>query len=117
VAASSWRIEQDPVATTTTVRIEYSQSLGIDGGEAPATVTYAHRCSATASQAQPSQPSAHAESEASWESDREKVKLEAVMVFRPVGLDLDVTITLNGVPYWQKQWHRVWLENGASSEM
>jgi putative CocE/NonD family hydrolase len=113
VAASTWRIEQDPVAATTTVRMEYAQSLGIDGGEGPATVTYTHRCSATASQAQPSQPSAHAESEACWESDREQVKLETAMVFRPVELDLNLIITLNGVPYWQKQWHREWLENGA----
>ncbi len=114
VAAPSWRIEQNPIEMTTTVRMEYSQSLGIDGGEGPATVSYMHRCSVTAGQRQPSQPSAHAESEACWESDKEKIQLQTTMAFWPVGLDLGVSITLNGVPYWRKDWRRTWREERVS---
>jgi predicted acyl esterase len=106
--APIYRIEQNPVEGTVTVRFESSQSFGIDGGEGRATVSRADRCSVTASERQPSEPSAHAESEACWESQNEKVEVCTVMAFRPVGLELSVNITLNGAPYWGKVWSRHW---------
>ena len=110
VRAPMWRIEQNPAEMTTTVRLGFSQSLGIDGGEGPATVSYTHRCSATASQRQPSQPSARAVSEACWESEKEKVELYTVMVFRRLGVELSVSITLNSAPYWERRWSSRWSE-------
>ena len=112
VRAPMWRIEQNPLDGTVTVRMEYSLSLGIDGGEGPATVSFTNRCCATASERGILQPSAHAESEACWENERESIEVHTVMAFRPVGLDLSVNITLNGVPYWQKRWSRSWPEQG-----
>ncbi len=109
--APMWRIEHNPLEGTITVRGEFALSLAVDGGEAPATVTYTHHYWATASQSGGVQCSAHAESEASWESAQEKIHLEAVMAFRPVGLDLSVVITLNGAPYWSKRWTRRWPAN------
>jgi len=106
--APIYRIEQNPVEGTVTVRLESSQSFGIDAGELLATVSRTDRCRVTASERQPSEPSAHAESEACWESQNEKVEVCTVMAFRPAGLELGVNITLNGVPYWGKEWSRHW---------
>jgi len=108
--APIYRIERNPVEGTVSVRFESSQSFGIDGAEALATVSRTDRCRVTASERQPSEPSAHAESEACWESETERVELRTVMAFRPVGLELGVNITLNGLPYWQKVWSRHWPE-------
>jgi putative CocE/NonD family hydrolase len=108
--APIYRIEQNPVEGTVSVRFENSQSFGVDGGEALATVSRTDRCRVTASERQPSEPSAHAESEACWESENERIELRTVMAFRPLGLELGVNITLNGVPYWQKVWSRHWPE-------
>ncbi len=112
VRSPIWRIEENPIEGTVTVRVGHSQSLAIDGGEAPATVSYTHLCSATASERGTALPSAHAESEACWESEGERIHLRAVMAFRPVGLDLTVDITLNGAPYWHKAWSRRWPAGG-----
>jgi len=108
--APIYRIEQNPVEGTVSVRLESTQSFGIDGGEALATVSRTDRCRVTASERQPSDPSAHAEIVACWDSENERVELRTVMAFRPVGLELGVNITLNGVPYWQKVWSRHWPE-------
>jgi predicted acyl esterase len=105
--APLWRIEQDPAHGTTTVRIGLFSDLGVDGGEVPATVSYAHECSATASQKQPAQPVSHSEGSGRWVSQHEEIVVHLVSIFRPTCLDLSVEITLNGVPYWQKRWSRM----------
>jgi putative CocE/NonD family hydrolase len=106
VRAPLWRIEHDPGHGTMTVRIGLFNDLGVDGGEAPASVSYAHECSATASMSQPSQPVVHSESRGRWETENEKVEVHLVSVFRPVGTEVSVEITLNGAPYWEKRWSR-----------
>ncbi len=108
--APVYRIEQNPVEGTVSVRFESAQSFGINGGEGLATVSRTDRCRVTACERQPSEPSAHAESEACWESQNEKVEVRTMMAFRPASLELCVNITLNGVPYWQKVWSRHWPE-------
>lgn len=106
VRAPLWRIEHHPGSAKMTVRIGLFNDLGVDGGEVPATVSYAHECSATASQRQPFQPVAHAETWGRWQSENERVEVHSVLVFRPTGTDLSVEITLNGAPYWHKRWSR-----------
>lgn len=106
--APSWQIEQSPVDGTTTVRTGMLESLGIDGGEGGATLTYAHECSATVGARQPGPCSAHAESWGCWENEHERVEVQTVSVYRRVGMDLSVCILLNGAPYWQKSWSRSW---------
>jgi hypothetical protein len=110
-APPMWRIEHNPAERTITVRTGSYRSLGIDGGEGPATVVYERESSTTASQIQPSQPSARGEAWGSWENAHEKIEVHTVSVFRPVGIDLVVNITLNGAPYWQKKWSRVWPQD------
>jgi hypothetical protein len=109
-SAPQWTIEQRPVERSITVRIGSSVSLGIDGGEGPATVRYTHKSTVTAKQEQPSQPSAYGESWGCWENEREKIEVQTVSALRAEGLDVSVMITLNGAPYWQKRWSRVWPE-------
>jgi len=106
--APLYRIEHDPTQGTVTVRLGSVQSLGVDGGEAPATTTWEYESSVTASQRQPAQPSSHARGRILWESGNERVELKTMMAFQPSRLDLCVDITLNGAPYWQKVWTRHW---------
>ena len=93
----------------------FSESLGIDGGEGPATMAYDHQCWATASQTQPAQASTRAKTWGSWESEGDKIEVSTVTVFRGLALDLSVSITLNGVSYWQGRWSRT-LEKGEDSD-
>ena len=106
VRAPLWRIEHDPGSATMTVRIGLFNDVSVDGGEAPASVSYAHECSTTASMSQPSQPVGHSESWGRWETENEKVEVHLVSVFRPTGTEVSVEITLNGAPYWEKRWSR-----------
>jgi putative CocE/NonD family hydrolase len=106
VRAPLWRIEHDPGVGTMTVRIGLFNDLGVDGGEAPASVSYAHESSTTASMNQPAQPVGHSESWGRWETENEKVEVHLVSVFRPMGTEVAVEITLNGAPYWEKHWSR-----------
>jgi hypothetical protein len=99
-----WRIEHDPGGATTTVRLGLYNDVAVDGGEAPASVSYVHECSSVASQRQPSQPVGRSESWGRWTSEHEKVEVHLVSVFRPTGTELSVEITLNGAPYWEKRW-------------
>jgi predicted acyl esterase len=106
--APLYRIEHDPAQGTVRVRLGSAQSLGIDGGEGPATATWEYESAVTASQRQPCEPSAHAKGRIVWEGGNERIELETTMAFRPTGLDLCVNITLNGAPYWEKVWTRQW---------
>ena len=108
VRAPLWRIEHDPTAKTVTVRIGMYDQLAIDGGDGPATVKYRHECAATASQEQPSQPRAHAESWGRRESENEEIEVHTVSCYRPAGMDMTIEVTLNGAPFWSKQWTRDW---------
>jgi predicted acyl esterase len=108
VRAPLWRIEHDPIAKTVTVRIGIYDQLAVDGGDGPATISYRHECSATASQDQPSLPSAHAESWARRESEGEEIEIHTVSVYRTVALDMMIEAKLNGAPFWRKQWIRHW---------
>jgi hypothetical protein len=93
-----------------TIRIGSSVSLGIDGGDGPATVSYTHKSTVTAKEDQPSQPSAYGESRGCWENERERIEVQTVSALRADGLEVSVDITLNGAPYWQKRWSRAWPE-------
>jgi len=93
----------------------FSSSLGIDGGEGPATMAYDHQCWATASQTQPAHASTRAKTWGCWESEADKIEVSTVTVFRGLALDLSVSITLNGVSYWQGQWSRS-LEKSEDSD-
>jgi predicted acyl esterase len=104
--APLWRIEHDPGNATTTVRIGLYNELAVDGGEAPASVSYAHECSSVASQRQPCQPVGRSESWGRWTSEQEKIEVHLVSVFRPTATEIAVEITLNGAPYWEKRWSR-----------
>jgi predicted acyl esterase len=105
-SASSWSIALNPDARTTTVHMGFSSSLGIDGGEEPATVGYDHQCWAIAPQTQPAHASTRAKTRGCWESENEKIEVSTVTVFRGLALDLSVEITLNGASYWQGRWSR-----------
>lgn len=109
-SAPLWRIEQSPIDGTITVRIETSQTLGIDGGEAPATFAYTHRCSATTGQTQPDRTSANAVTQITWQSQYDSVEVRSTVLFRPNGLLVSVSIALNRVPYWHRSWSRHWPE-------
>jgi hypothetical protein len=115
VRAPLWRIEHDPTAKTVTVRIGMYDQLAIDGGDGPATVKYRHECSATASQEQPSLPSAHAESWGRTESENEEIEVHTVSCYRPAGMDMTIEVTLNGAPFWSKQWTRDWRKTEKDS--
>lgn len=104
----TWSIEQDLVGKRLTVRIERFQSLTVDGGAGQATITYKHRCCATASQGQLRQCGACADTEACWEGENEKIELHSSVVFRPVAIEVGVSISLNGLLYWQKHWSGKW---------
>jgi len=109
-SAPLWRVEHPPTDGTITVRIETSQTMGIDGGETPATFAYSHRCSATAAQWQPDRTSANAVTQMTWQSQNDSVQLSSTVLFRPAGLLVSVSIALNHVPYWQRCWSRHWPE-------
>lgn len=110
VRPAIWRMERRPIEGTMTVHTGDTISLGIDGGEGPATVWGTHRCSATASESGHCQPSVYAKSETCWENEKEKIELRTVVAYRPTGLDVGVDVLLNGTSYWHKGWSRDWPE-------
>jgi putative CocE/NonD family hydrolase len=113
-AAPMWRVEHNPIAMTMTVRMGSTQSMLVNGGAGPATATYSHQCSATASEIDPLQWGTHSDNRCSWDDGHEKVEVHTVATYRPEGLDVSVAISINGATFWQKAWSRDWPKQWKS---